>query len=185
MVGDDEDAHLPAADLGDASAGRTHGVNVQAAVGLVEDGVLRPQHGHLEDLGPFHLAAGEPVVHVASGELLIDLQLVHFPAEFLAELPHGDQLFALLALGSTDVGGRMAEEVGHLDAGDGDRPLEGHEQPRAGPLVRFEGQQVDPVELDGPAGDLVTGMTHHGKTERALARTVGTHQRMDLAAMNC
>ena len=118
------------------------GVDVQAAVGLVEDGEGRPEHGELEDLGPLLLAAGEPLVEVAAGELLVHAQLVHLLAELLAEVAHRDQVLALLAVGVADVGHRVAEEVGHRHAGDRRRVLEGQEEPGLGPLVGLQGQEV-------------------------------------------
>ena len=45
-------------------------------------------------------------------------------------------------------------------------------------------QQVLPVQLDPPAGDLVTGVAHDGEPERALARAVRAHQGVDLAPAN-
>ena len=47
-----------------------------------------------------------------------------------------------LAVRVADVGGGMAEEVGHLHAGNRHRPLEGQEQSRPRPLVRLHLQQV-------------------------------------------
>ena len=51
--------------------------------------------------------------------------------------------------------------------------------------MRLHGQHVLPVEGRSlPAGDLVAGVTHDGKTQRGLARTVRSHQGMDLAPAN-
>ena len=44
------------------------GVDVELGVGLVEDGDLGPEHGHLEDLDPLFLAAREALVDVAREE---------------------------------------------------------------------------------------------------------------------
>ena len=57
VVRDDQNAHFLAADIGDALAGQAHGVDVQPAVGFVQDGELGPQHGHLQDFGPLHFAS--------------------------------------------------------------------------------------------------------------------------------
>ncbi len=45
-------------DLGDALAGQTDGIGVQAAIGLVEDRELGLQHGQIQNLGAFHFTAG-------------------------------------------------------------------------------------------------------------------------------
>ena len=99
-------------------------------------------------------------------------------------MPHGEQVFALLAFGPADVGGGVAEEVGHFHAGNGHRPLEGQEQARSGALVGRHGQQVLPVQLDASGRNLVSGMAHDGQAERALTRAVRAHQGMDLAPAN-
>ena len=145
-----------AADFGDALAGQLHGVDVEAAVGLVEDRELRPQHGHLQDLGPLHFAAGETVVHVAAGELFVHPQLRHLLLELLAELAHRDQLLAFLALRIADVGRRVPQEVGHLHARNRHRPLKGHEDAGPGPLGRVPFDDVLAIELDRALGHLVT-----------------------------
>ena len=143
VVRDDQDAHLGAADFGDALAGQPDGVGIQAAIGLVEDREFRLQHRELQNLGPLHLAAGEAVVHIPPGELRIHLQLLHLRPEFLAELLHRDQLFAFLAVGAADVRRGMAEEIGHPHAGNRHRPLKGHEDARPRPLVRLHVEHVE------------------------------------------
>ena len=138
------------------------------------------EHGELEDLGPLLLAAGEALVQVAAGELRVHAQLVHRGADLLAELAHRDQVFAFLAVGVADVGDGVAEEVGHRDARDRGRILEGQEQPGLGPLVGLQLQQVAAVERRRPRRDLVVRVAHQRVAERALARAVRPHQGMGL-----
>ena len=74
VVRDDQDAHVGA--LGDgvhAGGDRVQRVDVQARVGLVEHGQARVQERELEDLHALLLAAAEPVVEVAVGELARDV----------------------------------------------------------------------------------------------------------------
>ena len=182
VVRDDQDAHLRAADLGNALAGQLHGVHVEAAVGLVEDRKLRPQHGQLQNLGPLHLAAREAVVHVAAGKLLVHSQLAHFLLKLLAKLSHRDQLFAFLAVGIADVRSRVSQEVGHFHARNRHRTLEGHEDPGPRPLRRIPFENVLAVELDRAVGDFVFRVTHDRAGERALAGAVRPHQRVRFAA---
>ena len=69
VVGDDEDAGgVLGGDAVDPLGDDPDGIDVQSAVGLVEDGERRAEHGELEDLGPLLLAAGEALVEVAAGE---------------------------------------------------------------------------------------------------------------------
>ena len=51
-----------------------------------------------------------------------------------------------------------------------------------GPLPGFEGQHVDVVEEHGAAGDRVAGPTHDHVGQGRLARAVGAHHGVDLAA---
>src|SRR5215207_9755658 len=68
VVGDQQDAELGAAEPVDALGHDPEGVDVQAGVGLVEDGQLGAEQGHLEDLVALLLAAREALVEVALGE---------------------------------------------------------------------------------------------------------------------
>ena len=104
--------------------------------------------------------------------------------EFLAELAHRNQILTLLALGVPDVGRGVAEEIGHLHAGNRHRPLECHEHARPGPLVGRHREDIPVAQFDRAAGHLVARMAHDGKAERALARPVGPHQGMGLALPN-
>jgi hypothetical protein len=168
--------------FGDALAGELHGVDVQPAVGLIENRKLRPQHRQLQNLGPLHLAAREAVVHVPPGELLIHPQLRHLLAELLAELPHRNQLLAFLAVRIADVGRRVPQKVGHFHARNRHRPLEGHEDPGPRSLRRVPFQNVLAVELDRALSDFILRVAHDRAGQRALARAVRPHQGVRLAA---
>ena len=115
-------------------------VDVEPAVGLVEDREARGHDAHLDHLGALLLAARKAD---------IDRPLEHLGV-------HAER--RRLGLGEADEFGArklgfaartalrieaLAQElqVGH--AGDFDRILEAEEQPRGGALVRFEGEQID------------------------------------------
>ena len=85
----------------------------------------------------------------------------------------------LLALRSQ----RGAQEVDGAHTGDRGRVLEAEEEaePRAG--VGREREQVLAAEGDRAAGDDVLGVTHERVRERALARAVRPHERVDLALL--
>ena len=113
-------------------------VDVEAGVGLVHEGELGLEHGHLENLAALLFAAGETVVDRARGELPVDLQQVHFGVEAL--VVGGGVEF--LALGHAGLDGG-AEEVGDGDAGDFARVLEREEEAGAGALVGLHARGSD------------------------------------------
>jgi hypothetical protein len=81
-------------------------VDVQPGVGLVEDGDLRLEQLHLEDLVALLLPAREPLVDVALGEHRVDPQVAHRGADVLDP---GAQLGGL----AVDRGLGGAQEVRH------------------------------------------------------------------------
>ena len=62
------------------------------------------------------------------------------------------------------------------------RVLHGEEQPGVGALPGGQAEQVVAVERDRAAEDLVAGPAHEHVRERGLARAVGAHDRVHLAA---
>ena len=77
-----------------------------------------------------------------------------------------------------------AEEVDHRDAGDLLGILEGEEH--AGPAALVGGPLGDvlTLEQDAAAGDLVGGVAHQDVGEGRLPGPVGSHQGVDLAALD-
>jgi len=61
------------------------GVDIQAGIGLVEDGINRFQNGHLENLVALLLPARKALVDGAAGELAIDPQFIHQAVKALVE----------------------------------------------------------------------------------------------------
>ena len=184
-MGDDQNAHVRAADFRDALAGQPHGVGIEPAIGFVEDGELRLQHGQLQDFGPFHFAAGKTFVHIAAGKFGIDFQLLHLGAQFLAELAHRNQLFAFFAIGPANIGRGVPQKVGHFDAGNGHRPLERQKDSVSGTIGRLHFQHVVNCaiginQFDFSARDFIAGMPHDGVAQRAFARAVGAHRAREL-----
>src|SRR5690606_17809188 len=59
VVRDAEDAEVWALQGVDAPRHDAQGVDIEPRIGLVQDGDVRLQHRHLQDLGPLLLAAGE------------------------------------------------------------------------------------------------------------------------------
>ena len=113
------------------------GVDVEAAVDLVEHRELRLQHRELQRLGALLLAARELDVHAALEELLRDAEPLGFRADARVEI-------AGLALLAAD---RGLEEVAEPHARDLHGVLQREEQPARGTLVRREAEQL--VAVDG------------------------------------
>ena len=113
-------------------------VDVEAGVGLVEDGDPRLEHRHLEDLDALLLAAREAVVDVARRELARDLELVHRGQQLVAELGDRDRVVLAARLRLADRVDRAAQEVRHGHARDRVRVLEGEEEAALRALVGAE-----------------------------------------------
>ena len=120
----------------DASGHGAQGVDVEAGVGLVEDGQLGLEHGHLEDLVALLLPAGEALVEVALAEGRVHAQLLHPLHHHQAHL-EDRQVHA--------PAGRqgLAQELDDRDAADRLGVLEGQEDPGLAP------------DVGGPGGDVL------------------------------
>src|SRR5215211_3096678 len=96
------------------------GVDVEPGVRLVHDGERGLEHEHLQDLVPLFLATGEALVQIPLGELGVHLHDAHLLLQEPVHL-HGRELFFAHGVD------RGSEEVGHRDAGNLARVLEGEE----------------------------------------------------------
>ena len=92
---------------------------------------------------------------------------------------HGVEL--LLAAVLADRVQRGLEEVDVADAGDLDRVLEGQEDALPRALLGAQLQQVPALVEHLALGDLVARAAGQDVGQRALARAVGPHDRVDLA----
>ena len=179
VVGDEHDAELGPvlADLPDAAGDRAQGVDVEAGVGLVEDGQLGLEDGHLQDLVALLLAAREALVEVAVGEDGVHAQPLHPLHDRQPQLQHR-QVDALAGRQG------LAQELDDRDAGDLLRVLEGEEHAGLGPhLGRPVGDVVALVE-DPALRDLVLRVGEQGVGEGRLARAVGAHEGVDLPGLH-
>ncbi len=175
VVRDEQDAGLAGgADPVDALGHHPQRVDVEAGVGLVQDGDPGLEQLELQDLVALLLSAGEALVDAALGEGRVHLQPGH---GLLLLLDPEPQLRGLAA----DSGGGRAQEVRHADAGHLDRVLHGQEQPGAGALVDGHREDVLAVERHGAAGDLVLRVTGDGVGQGRLAGAVRPHDRVRLA----
>ena len=164
-----------AAHLGDAVGDDPQRVDVEAAVGLVEDRDVGFHHRHLQDLVALLLAAGEALVEVALLEAVVHAEALGPLHQREADLEHGEVGDALAD------GHRLAQEVEDADAGDLLGVLEAEEDAPGGPLVGGEGGDVLAPEPDRAPGHPVGGVGEQRVGERRLARAVGAHEGVDLA----
>ena len=158
-------------------------------IGLVEDGELGLQDGHLEHLQAFLLATGEAFVDVTTGKGVVQVEEVHLLAQEIAKLAHLDAAAGGIAgidLATTHVKASTpsvqsgAQERGHRQAGHGGGVLEGQEEAQPGALVGAQAEYVDTLPDDLAAGDHVGGVAHERVGQRGLARAVAAHDGVDL-----
>ena len=108
------------------------GVDVESRIGLVQNGQLRIEHRHLENLVLFLLTARKAFVHGARGKFRIQLHDGALLAHQLQEFGGRQRLLAAeLAL---LVHGQL-HEVGHRDARNLDRILKTQKQPQTRPVL--------------------------------------------------
>jgi hypothetical protein len=116
---------------------------------------------------------------------LIDLGLPFHELElFLEQVEEVHRVHLFEAIRLADLVVRGPEKVGVADPGDLDRILERQEQARLGPCFRLEIEQILPPVPDGAAGDLVGRVACQYLGQRALAGSVGTHDRVHLARID-
>ncbi len=156
-------------------------VDIEAGIGLIEDGQARFEHGHLENLVALLLAAGEAGVDGAIEQRLIHLHGGHFVANQIEEI-HGVEL--RLAVSLAHGVERRLEEIHIADAGNLDRILEGEENAGLSALFGVELEQVLAVVSDGAARNLIKVAAGEDLGERALARAVGAHDGVHLACVH-
>ena len=178
VVGDHHDRAVGRAQPVDALRDDAQRVDVEAAVGLVEDRQARLQHRHLEDFVALFLAAGEADIDRALQQIFADLEQLQLGAHGAQELAGVELGLAAMAAAGVE---RGAQEIGVVHAGDLDRVLEGEEHALARPLVGRHREQVAALIGDAALGDLIAVAPGQHRGQRRLARAVRPHDRMHLA----
>ena len=180
-MGDEDDRPVGAAHGIDAVGDDLEGVDIEPRIGLVQHRQPGLEHGHLEDLVALLLAAREADVHGALDELLVDLEKPHLLARQGEEI-HGVELGQPAMLAHL-VQGRF-EEVHAAHARYLDRILEGQKQAFAGPFLGRHGKKIVPREADAALDHLVPLTAGQHVRQGALARPVGTHDRVHLSRLD-
>ncbi len=114
-------------------------VDVEPAVGLVEDRQPRLQHRHLKDLVAFLLAAGKPDIDRALQQVLADVEFFKLGPDRAQELAGVELWLAAVAAAGVE---RGAQEVHVVHARDLDRVLKRQKQAFARALVGRHHQQI-------------------------------------------
>ena len=164
-------------DAVDALGHDAQSVNVEAGVGLVEDGKGGLEELHLQDLQALLLTAGEADVDVTLGEVGVHAQVLHGGLHVLDPRTQGGSLAVDRGLGGT-------QEVGDGHASDLDGVLHREEQACLGTFVDAHLGDELVVEPRLTRGDLVVGVTGQGVGHGGLTGAVGAHDGVDFAGVD-
>src|ERR1700730_4747322 len=178
VVGDHDNGAVGGALLVDAAGHYFKCVDVETAVGLVEDGETRLQHRHLKDFVALLLAAGKTDIDGALQQILADVQQLDLGADDPEKLAGIELGLAAMAALRVD---RGAQEIHVVHTRDLDRVLECEKQPLARPLVGRHGEQGAAERGDRAFADLVPVAAREPRSKRALAGAVRPHDRVHLA----
>src|SRR5204863_9571698 len=112
-------------------------VDIEPAVGFIENRVSRLDHGELENLATLFLATGKPFVDRARRKRAIHPEQFHFFVK-LCVIFGGFEVFTLRQTGLH----RRAQKVRNRHPWDFAGILESEEQAFAGTLIRFEAKNT-------------------------------------------
>ena len=178
VVGDDEHGPVRRAERVHPFRDHLERVDVEAAVGLVENRKARLQNRKLEHFVALLLAAGETDIERALQHVVADAERARLLADDAQEL-HGVEL--VLAPAAAQRIERGAQEGHGAHTRNLDRILEGEEEPGGRALLRLQLQQVPAViEHLAPVHRVALAAGEH-IGERALAGPVRPHHGMHLA----
>src|SRR5664280_1578884 len=180
MMGDDDHGPIGTSKRVHPTGDDPEGIDVEAGVCLVQDGELRLENRHLQDLVALLLTPGETLVDRPAHEAPVHLDELH-PLLGQGEESHDIELLEPASPAHRIE--RHAQEVQVAHPGDLHRVLEGEEEAGRGTVLGRQGEQVLVLEADraGDAVGLVAGK-HVG--EGALARAVRAHDGVYFARRN-
>src|ERR1019366_3194 len=180
MMGDDDHGPVGSPQRVHPAGDDPEGIDVEAGVGLVQDGELRLENRHLQDLVALLLTTRESLVDRPVHEAPVHLDELH------PLLGQGKEFHYIELSEPASPAHRVerrAQEVQVAHPGDLHRVLEGEEDSGRGPVLGRQGEQVLALEEDR-AGDVVGLVAGHHVGEGALARAVGAHDGVYLARSN-
>ena len=178
VVRDDHEGVVGLMQLVDAMGHDAQGVDVEARVGLVEDGEAGFQHGHLEDLVFLLLATAVAHVDEAVLQLLGDFDHGLLLLHHLHEVDGAHRRQTLVLTFRVDGG---AHEVLNAHARDFDRILEAEEDAFVSAVLRRHPDDVLALVPDLTFGDFIALATRDGRRKGALSCSVGSHDGVDFA----
>ena len=156
-------------------------VDVEAGIRFIQDGQLRFEHGHLENLVAFLFAAGEPIVHRALQAIFRQMKNFHF---FLHQRQEFHRVEFRLALVLADFVERGFQKVSRVHSRNLDRILKREENTFARALFRVHFEQVFAAIEHLAFRHLVAFAPGKNGGERALAAAVRPHHRVHFAGVD-
>ena len=178
VVSDEDDGAIRCPHGVDARGDDLERIDIQSRVGFIQDGEHRFHHGHLQNLVPLLLPAREAFIDAAIEKTLVHMHEFHLVAHQAQEFKGIQFLFTTML--SQGVDSRF-QEIDVVDTRDFNRILKCEKDTCAGALFRRQGKQVPALVGYGPGRNLVTFPTGQHVGQRALAGTVGAHDRVHFA----
>ena len=152
------------------------GVDIEAAVGLVQNRIFGLEHGKLQNLGALFLDAGKTFVDRTRGERTIHPEQLHLLVKFRVIVSG----FEFLALRQTRLDGGT-EKICDRDSRNFAWILKCEKNAFARAFVRLEFEQIFAIHREGSGCHLVIGMASQHFGERALAGAIRPHDGVDFA----
>src|SRR6266705_3552946 len=144
-------------------------VNVQAAVGLIENGIFRLEHRQMQNLGALLFAAGKTFVDRTRSERTIHPEQLDLFVK-LCVIIGGLEFFAFrqtrLHRGTKKVGDRHAWNFARI--------LEGHEQAAPRPFIRLKFKEILSVHQHLASGHMIIGVTSQHFGQGALSSALAS-----------
>ncbi len=181
IVGDDEERAFSGAQGIDAIGDNLQRINVETAIGFIQYGKARVEHGHLQDFIALLLTTGEADINGTLQHIGRHAQFLGFRAHKFLERHGLDFVLTTLFADRVD---RGTQEGGVRHAGNFDRVLEGEEETGCGALFRLKLENILAVKQDFALGYLIFLTTGEDIGEGALAGTVWPHDGVNFALAN-
>src|SRR4029077_19661023 len=138
-------------------------IDVQAAIGLIQNGIFRLEHRQLQDFRALFFAPGKTFVDRTRRERTIHPEQLHLFVKLRVVIGR----FELFTVRQTRLYGRT-EKISNRYAGNFAWILESQEKPAPGTFIGVELEKIFAIHQDFTLSDLVVRMTSQHLGERAL-----------------